>query len=256
VKLPSLWEGADTSRFTTVPAPGVQMRRNMAMATSSPWIDSNVWQYRRAPGKAYFCDVSAKSVELAMAEAHSQEVELALKIAPAQRKAFDKMTAFLKALPEGPTARWANIAISDDGSGAAAEALNLLSRRNLLYKPGPDAKADLTLRLSKDIRNPYDFMREARQKLGDGKRILRLFGSEITLAEVRRDSSRVRIFLINYGTRAVESLRVRIQGHYSAIEARVYQVPEARLTDAVRDGAFTEFSLSRLPRYAVVDLKR
>lgn len=253
-RLPSLVEGGDLSKFTRVPAPGLQMRRNMAMATSAPWVDSNLWQYRRAPGKAYFCDVTGKSVELAMAEAYSQDIALALKIAPDQRKAFDEMTAFLTALPEGPAARWVNIAVSDDGSEAASEALNLLSRRNLFYQSGV-TKAALHLRLTRDIANPYEFMQEARQKLTDEKRILRLFGSEITLAEVRRDTTRVRIHLINYGTRAVESLRLRLEGRYSAITARVFQAPGAQLTDVTPDGAFTEFSLSRLPVYAVIDLR-
>ncbi len=251
--LPILFEGTETSKFATVPAPGIEMRRNMAMATSAPWVDSNIWQFRRAPGKPYFCDVSGKSVALAMAEAHSQGVELALRARPEQRQEFDAMTAFLKSVPEGPKKVWANLAVTDDGSEAAGEAMNLLSRRNLLFDINPGSKADLRLKLDKSIANPYDFAQEIRHKLGEQKRLVRLYGSEITIADLRREGARVRLTLINYGRRPAEALRVRVRGHYSSVQARVYGVGEVKVTDQLVDGAFSEFSLPSLPLYAVID---
>lgn len=252
--LPILFEGTDTSKYVTVPAPGIDMRQNLAMATSAPWVNSNVWQFRREPGKAYFCDVTGKSAALAMAEAHSQGVELALRAAPDQRSDFDAMTAFLKSVPEGPKQAWANLAVSDDGSEAAGEAMNLLSRRNLLFTATPGARADLKLKLDKSITNPYDFAQETRQNLGE-KRLVRIYGSEITLADLRRDRTQVRLALINYGRRPALSLRVRVRGHYSSIHALVYGVGEMKVTDQLEDGAFTEFSLPSLPLYAVIDLR-
>lgn len=254
--LPILFDGGDTSQMTKVPAPGIEMRRNMAMATSAPWVDSNVWQYRRAPGKHYFCDVAGKSVALAMAEAHSQGIELALKTTPDQRKEYDQMAAFLKSVPEGPKQVWANISVADDGSQEAGEAMNLLSRRNLLFKTTPDPKAALQVKLDASIMNPYDFAQELRQKLGEERRMVRLYGSEITIADLRRDGPNVRLSLINYGRRAAESLRVRVRGHYSkSIRAYVYGAGEMQVTDYAIDGGFTEFSIPKLPLYAVIDLR-
>lgn len=255
--LPVLFEGTDPSGFTTVPAPGMRMRMNMAMATSAPWVDSNLWRYRREPSQSFLCDVRGKSVTLAMAEAHAAGVKLSLRTAPEQRKDFEAMLAFLKGLPGGPEPRWTNITVTDDGSPQAAEALNMLSRRNLFFQiaPRPDPKAALNLSLNSSVSNPYDFMQEARQKLGDERRLLRLYGSELTVAELRRDGPRVRLMLVNYGTRAVESLRIRVQGQFAAgrVKPYVYSAPP-EVTDHLIDGAFTEFTLTSLPVYAVIDL--
>ncbi len=252
--IPLLFEGTDTSKFVTVRAPGIEMRRNMAMATSAPWVDSNIWQFRRAPSKSYFSDVTGKSVALAMAEAHSQGVELALRTTPDQRKEYEAMAAFLRTVPEGPTAVWANLAVTDDGSDAAGEALNLLSRRNLLFTTKPGAKADLKLKADKSITNPYDFAQEARQKLGEDKRLVRLYGSEITIADLRREGNKVRLSLIQYGRRPSDAPRIRVRGHYSNVRALVYGTGEMQVTDLTTDGAYTEFTLPSLPLYAVLDL--
>ncbi len=126
--LPGLFEGTDPAGFTKVPSPGVQYRMNMATATRAPWVDSNIWQYRRDPAKKYVCDVRKGSVALAMAEAFSQGVDAQMWIEPAQKPAYEKMLAFLKSLPEGPKTRWVDFAVTDDGSAEAGEALKLLSR--------------------------------------------------------------------------------------------------------------------------------
>ncbi|MBL8231292.1 MAG: hypothetical protein JNL98_22550, partial [Bryobacterales bacterium] len=153
--LPAIFDGGDPSRYEVVPPPRVQYRMNMATATRSPWVDSNIWTYRRAPAKKYLCDVRKSSVVLAMAEAFSQNVDVALQIAPEQKKDFDAMTAFLKSLPDGPRTKWPNFAVADDGSEEAGEALKLLSRRNLLY--AKDARDAVKLQLNKEILDPYQF---------------------------------------------------------------------------------------------------
>jgi hypothetical protein len=255
--LPVVFSGGDPARYTRVPAPGVRYRMNMATATSAPWIDSNLWRYRRAPERSYLVDAREKQLPLILAEAHAAGAALAVEIAPAQKKEFDSMLAFLRPLPDGPTGEWANVTISEDGSAQAAEALSLLTRRNLLYrilKSNDTVKADF--RLTSAITNPYEFMLQIREKVGDERRLLRLFGSELTLARLTRDGNRVRLRLVNYGSRPVESLRVRLHGRYRPenIRAYVYENPAAKIFDQIEDGGYTEFSLDRLPVYGVVDL--
>ena len=66
------------------------------------------------------------------------------------------------------------------------EVLNLLTRRNLLYKvvAAPDRALDLTVQLGharlsrwQSAANPYEFAARVRAKLGDDKRLVRLYGA-------------------------------------------------------------------------------
>ena len=253
VVYPLLFQGPDTSAFTKVPAPGVRYRMNMATATSAPWVDSNIWRYRRDPKASYLCDVRQKSAPLAMAEGFMEGVKLSLQSSPEQKADYDAMLEFLKQIPEGAKTPWVNLTISDDGSPQAGEVLNLLSRRNIFYQVG--SKADFAL--SSKISNPYEHMQEIREKLGDDKRVLRLFGSELTLAELARDGKRIRLHLLNYGNRKVEDLRIRIQGRFreSDIKLYVFNSPQPKLKDFVEDRGATEFTLDLLPLYAVLDFE-
>ncbi len=253
--LPVVFSGGDENRYTRVPAPGVRYRMNVAAATSAPWVDSNMWRYRRAPEKAYLADARDKSVALIMAEAHAEDIALAVQAGLGEKKEFDSMLDFLRSLPDGPAGAWTDFTVSEDGSAQAGEAMNLLTRRNLLYgvaKPG--AAADF--RLTSAIANPYDFMQQVREKVGDDRRLLRLFGSDLTLARAARQGNRVRLRLVNYGSRPVESLRVRLRGSYQAahIKAHVYGHGSAKVSDLTVNAGYTEFTLDRVPVYAVVDL--
>lgn len=252
--LPVIFDGGDASRFEKVPPPRVQYRMNMATATQSPWVDSNIWTYRRAPEKKYLCDVRKASVVLAMAEAYSQNVDVALEITPEQKKDFERMTEFLKSLPQGPRAKWVNFAVADDGSEEAGEALKLLSRRNLLY--AKDARNAVKLSLNKEILDPYQFAVDVRDKLGDEKRLIRLYGSELAIAEVAKEGSRVRIYLVHYGERSVEGMRVRIKGSYPAAKIKTYLfgVDPSPVSEVVQSGGFTEFSIARAATFSVIDL--
>ncbi|MBI3682336.1 MAG: hypothetical protein HY235_18310 [Acidobacteria bacterium] len=253
---PLLYTGQDPSQFVNAPPPGVRFRMNLAMATSAPWIDSNIWRYRRQTGRQFFSDVRQKSVLLAMAEAFSQGAQVHLQTTPAQKRDYEAMLAFLKTVPEGPKTKWADIAVTDDGSAPAGEVLNLLSRRNLLFriaaKPEPGAIA-----LTSAIRNPYEFVQQIREKIGDEKRLLRLYGSELTIAELASEGGRVRLHLVHYGTRPLESARVRIKGDYQADHAQAYIFGAARprLSGFVHEGGYTEFTVALVPVYAVIDLR-
>lgn len=252
---PTLYPGSGTTGLVKVPAPGIRYRMNMATATRSPWVDSNVSVYRRDPKANYFCDVRTKSVQLAAAEAFSQGVAVSLETTPDQKQDYDAILDFLKTIPEGPVKPWADVRIaSDDGSAQAAEALNLLARRNIFYTR--DAFHGLAIHLDSKIANPYEFMQDVRERIGDEKRILRIFGSELTIATLTRRGKHVRLQLVNYGSRPVETLRIRIEGHYTEknIRARVFKAAEPRLSGFVHEGGYTEFTLEELPLYAVLDL--
>lgn len=252
VVYPAIFTGTDTAKYTKVPPPGVQFRRNMAMATSAPWVDSNLWKYRREQKMQYLCDVRQKSVVLAAVEAFMENVNVSLQTAPEQRKDYDEILAFLKQIPEGPTRPWANYAVSDDGSAQAGEVMNLLARRNMLYEVKPGSPIALTAKMT----NPYDAMQDIREKFGDEKRNLRLFGSELTLAELSRDGKKVRLQLINYGTRPVEYLRVRLLGkvQQSSLKAYIFRSPNPVFKDWTFEGGATEFTLESLPVFGVLDL--
>lgn len=255
VSIATLFPGGDSTGYQKVPAPGVRYRMNMATATTAPWIDSNLWRYRRKPDEKYLCDVKGKpAAALAMVEGFVAGVNLALDTTPEQKADYDRMGAFLQALPAGPKQAWTNFTISDDGTFQAGEVMNLLSRRNLLYKIVPAAKADFKL---EKPANPYEYVLDLRDKFGDDKRAFRLFGSELTVAEVAREGRKVRIHLLNYGSRPVDTLRLRVRGGYTeaSAKAHIYGSDNARLTEWQRDGAFTEFTLTALPLYGVIDLE-
>lgn len=251
----TLFEGGDVAGYKRVPPPGVRYRMNMAMATSAPWIDSNLWRYRRNPSYKYLSAVKGKSVMLAMAEAGAMRANLALEIAPEQKAGYDRITAWLAKVPAGPVAPWANFNVSDDGSAMAGEVQLLMARRNLLYKIAPPKQAQF--KLSSAIKNPYEFVLDTRDQFGDDKRVLRLFGSELTMAELTREGSRIRLHLINYGSRPVEALRLRIAGRFTAchVKALVFDDDAPELREFTFENGFTEFTLGKLPVYAVLDFE-
>src|SRR5690242_7405730 len=61
----------DITKLTRLMKPGVQYRRNVAAATSVPWLDANGWQLERDPRRTYYYDVSDEAVPIAMAESFS-----------------------------------------------------------------------------------------------------------------------------------------------------------------------------------------
>ncbi|MBS1830572.1 MAG: hypothetical protein JST93_35050 [Acidobacteria bacterium] len=250
--LPILFTGTDTAGYQKATAPGVRYRMNMAMATSSPWVDSNLWRYQRNHQASYLCDTKGKSVVVAMAEAHSTGVKLALQIAPEQQADFDKMTAFLQQIPGGPSKPWVNFTVSDDGSFQAGEVMNLLSRRSIPYSVATKGDYALTAKMT----NAYEAMQDIREKLGDDKRVLRLFGSELTLAVAAREGNRVRLHLINYGQRPVEYLRLRVHGVFreANIKAYLYGGIAPKFKDLETGKDYTEFTLESLGPYGVLDL--
>ena len=60
-------------------APRVNMRSNVARATSSPWVDSNAWRFLRNPDKRFCIDAPGKLSALAAAEAFAYGVAALIK---------------------------------------------------------------------------------------------------------------------------------------------------------------------------------
>jgi hypothetical protein len=243
-------------------APGILVMADRASATRSPWIDANGWQFRRTPADRYDYELPAGKAALAAAEAFAYGVEASLAIDPADLPALGGMQAFLAQRPASDLPEVADIGVVDEGGAIMGEVLNLLTRRNLLYRavPAPSPLFPLTIRIGPDGYSPEEaadpsaLALKVRRKLTDAKRSLRLFGSEAVIARLTADATRARLHLLNYGGREIEGLRVRLRGAYPTAEAHVAGHGRLALTDhVVADGA-TEFSLPRLPVYGVVDL--
>lgn len=251
-----LFSGQDLTDVVKLPAPGVQYRADVASATTAPWVNANGWRIQREPGKKFFYDLPAGAVLSAMAEAHAYGSDAVVKVVPADESVYAKMSAFLSTV--GPAGKQlGNIAVVDDGSAQAGEAMNLLHRRNLLYRivTAPDPKADLNIKVDKSITNPPEFAQDVRQKLTDDKRIVRVYGSDVVLANLTGEPSKMQLHVINYGKRPIEGLRLRVRGSYNVQRLSNYDSAESKVEDFVNRDGGTEFTIPHLNAYAVIDLQ-
>jgi hypothetical protein len=273
--------GADAAAFQTVPAPGVRFVANESQATTAPWIDSNGWRFQRGIQKASYSTLPAGSATLAAAEAHAFNVDAILNPDPADVEELGRMLQFLKAHTQPPLPPMANIGVVDDKSPAMSEILNLLTRRNLLFRivTSPDRSLNLTVQLgTKDFpkesaANPSDFAARVRAKLGDDNRLVRLYGTSTVIARLTGDGKRARLFLLSYGGRRgggggggggqqrgpqpQTGIRVRVLGRYQPTAVAAYGSPaDAKLLDVENPGNTTEFTLPSFTTVAIVDLER
>lgn len=254
----------DAAKFVKLSAPGVEYRRNVAAATSMPWVDANGWQLERDGRHSYYYDVPWRKAALAAAEAYMYGVDAVVHSEARELSAFGLMLGFLRGIDGPALPVEANIGITDDGSDETGEVLNLLSRRNLLYRvvAAPDPKLDLNVQIGTkefpkdEAVDAYGFATLVRQKLTDDKRLLRVYGSEVVIGRLNGDDSRLRVHLINYGGGKVDGLRVRVRGEYRHGKLSAFLVKDAALADyAVADGG-TEFTIPQMSVYAVVDLEK
>lgn len=245
----------DLAGYEKVPTPGVEMRENIASATRSPWVNSNVWRFARLKGRPVFYAAQKGQAILSMAEAFAWDVEARVRPDPADLDKVSAMLAFLKHAGAGPSTVLANIGFMDDGSAQAGEAMNLLARRNLLFRvvAAPDPNLDLNIRPTADS-NASEFAAMVRAKLTDEKRLLRVYGSDVVLGRLTGDASKARLHLVNYGGRKIEGLRVRVRGHYKTAGLRTAGSSEAA-GDIVVSGGAIELSIPSMETYAVVDLR-
>jgi hypothetical protein len=263
--LPAFSAGPADADAVKLPVPKVEYRTNEATASRSPWIDANGWQLLRAPARRYYYDVPAANVALAAAEAFTYAAKADIHAETAGAAIFERMLQFLREIPErGDLPTLANIGVIDDGSPETGELMNLLSRRNLLYRivSAPDPHLDLNIRLGStaypksEAANPSMLAQKIRAELTDEKRLLRVYGSEVVIARLVGTGDWVRIHLLNYANRPVTGLRVRVLGSFPNWQVAAYDKPHLKIEDlSTADGA-TEFTVPEMLTYAVIDLSK
>jgi hypothetical protein len=253
----------DLASREELPAPGVTARQGLASPTRSPWVVASGWRISRNPSAKYVYAVPSGKAALAAAEAFAYGADAVLKIEPADLPNVGSMLAFLDTLPAADLPPIADFGVVDDGSPVTGEVMNLLARRNLLFKTveSADPRFPINIRIgspeypTEQAADPSAFAQKIRSQLTDERRSLRVYGSEVVVGRLTGDATRVRLHLLNYGGREIEGLRIRVRGSYRSGEAYVAGTGRVALVDhSVADGA-TELSLPRLATYAVIDLK-
>jgi hypothetical protein len=252
--LPVLGSPSDAVGAIKLTVPQVQYRINEASASRSPWIDANGWRIQRKPYARFYYDVPAKSAALAAAEAFAYGAHAAIHTDPA---AFNRMLAFLKSLPDMDLPPLANIGVIEDGTAEAGELMNLLTRRNLLFRvvAAPDPALSVNVRAAKD-EDPNMQAQRIRSELHDEKRLLRLYGSEVVVGRLTGYGTRARLHLLNYSGRPVDGLRVRVLGVFQKATIKAFDKPAAHLQDVTADAGAIEFTIDEISTYAVVDLSQ
>lgn len=237
---------------TKLPNPGVQYRMNVASASNAPWVNNNGWQYVRGLKTPAYIETA--NPVLAAAEAQAYGVEAILKVAPQDWPKYAEALKLLADVPAAPLTPLANIGFVDDGSSSAGENLNLLVRRNLLVKVVNAADPKLNLTAKPESGDPSAYAYRIRQQLGDDKRLLRIYGSEVVIARLSGDATSRRVALLNYGNRNIEGLRVRLLGRFPRLQ--VYSSGgKVAAQDLTVTAEATEFSLPLVAAYTVIDLK-
>ena len=245
-----------------VSVPGIKARVDRASATRSPWIFANGWRFLRDPAGHYLYDVPAGKAALAAAEACAYGADAVLKIEPADLQSLGQMMSFLSHLPPADLPDVADLGVVDDGTATVGEVLNLLVRRNLLFRivKGESAQFRVNVRLGSAeypqdaAKDPSALALKIRRQLADAQRSLRIFGSEVVIGRLTSDGKRTRLHLLNYGGRDVEGVRVRLRGAPPEGEAQVAGQGRLALEDRAVIDEGTEFTVPRLGAYGVVDL--
>jgi hypothetical protein len=253
---------ADLAGYIKLPQPGVEFRPDVATATRAPWVNSNGWRLARAAGKPVFYNAAKGQPDLCAAEAFAYDTQALVRVDAADLERFASMLRFLKGVDSPALPPRANIGFVDDGSAEAGEVINLMTRRNLLFRivTAPDPRLDLNVRIGAPeypraaASNPSEFVAMIRQKLTDSKRLLRIYGSEVVIGRLTGDGSRARLHLLNYGGKKVEGLRVRLLGVYKNVQISTLG-GAGSIGDLVAADGATEFSLPTLDAYAIVDLR-
>jgi len=246
-----------------VPTPSTTFHAQVASATRAPWVIANGWQFLRQPDAQFYYDAPGPAAALAAAEAFSYGVHAAIRTDEQGLAPLGNMLALLKSLPDNNLRPMANIGFLDDGSPESGEFMNLLLRRNLLFKivKSPDAKLDINVALGTpdypraEAANPNLLAEKVRAHLTDEKRLLRIYGSEVVVGRLLGNRDAARLLLINYGAArgAVSGMRIRVLGAYSQQHAVQFDAPLDLRDAGTQDGA-TEFTVPELKTFAVIDL--
>jgi len=257
-------ESVDPGGAVKLEPPAVDYRANEATASRSPWITSNGWQFQRGAGHSFVYDVKGAQSAIAAAEAFSFGGQAWIRSDAAGLKPLARMLDFLGKIEARAATPVADIGFADDGSDTAAEVMNLMSRENLLFKVvrGAEPKLKLTVKIGSkefpaaDAEDPGRMAHLIRAALGDEKRSLRIYGSQVVVGRLEASNGHLRVHLLNYSgaSRAVDGLRVRVLGRYPKHTLLSEGSPDAELLDVTLEPDATEFTLHELKTYAVIDL--
>ncbi len=254
----------DVGKLRTVPPASIRANGLDAGATRSPWIDFNGWKFLRVPNGRFFTVATGKTAALAAAEAFVFGAEIYVQTDGQGLLPMAEMLSFLRKLNGPSLPRRANIGFLDDGSQEAGEIMNLMLRRNLLFRivSHPDPRLGLNVKpgsadypVAKGF-DPSEMAQKIRSELTDAKRLIRVYGSDVVIAQVNGDAKQLRIHLLNYAgmARDVNGVRIRVLGHFLRHKASLFGDPGAELLDYLTDESATEFTLAKLGIYGVIDL--
>jgi len=252
---------ADLASRETVPVPGVTARAGLASPTRAPWIVANGWRFSRNPGRKYLYNATPDTAAIAAAEAFAYGADAILKIDPSDLRAAGGMMRFLEELPSVELPTVADFAVVDDGTPVTGEVMNLLARRNLLFKvvKAPSSEFRINVSVGKpeypveEAADPSAFAQKIRRQLTDEQRTVRIYGSEVVISRLTGNGERLRLHLLNYGGSEIQGLHIRLRGSFRPRDAFVAGVGRIELQDQVAANGATEFSIPRLTTYAVID---
>jgi hypothetical protein len=244
--------------------PGIVRRANIASPTSRPWIDANGWRFIRNLVSKYYYELPPGKGALAAAEAFAYRVDAVLKIDRADLEEVGKMLTFQRSLPQEVLAGVADITVIDDKSPLTGEVMNLLSRRNLLFKvvdaPSPQYPINIKLGTKEfpesAADDPSAFEQKIRRLLTDERRTLRIYGNEVVICRLTGDKSRLRLQLLNYSGREISGMRVRLRGNYAVANVRAFGYGKIEPEEILNSAGATEFTLPNLGVYAMVELSK
>lgn len=255
----------DAAQFTKVQTPSLAaMPANESGATRRQWVNSNGWRFLRNPLGDYVYDAPGDAAALAAAESFMFGAKAVIRTDNDGVAAFGSMLTLLRTLDGPRNPPLGNIGFIDDGTEASAEFMNLLVRRNLLFKvvAKPDPKMAINVKLGaadypqSEAGQPNLLAERVRDNLTDERRILRIYGNEDIVGRLEGSGGAARLYLLNYGgtKQPVHGVRIRVQGRFPRQKAVIAGDRQPELKDVrVLNGA-TEFTITKLDTLAVVDL--
>ena len=224
---------------------------------------ANGSRYLRRPTGHFAYEVArGQAASLAAAEAYAYGGDALLTIDGDDLEAVGQMLAFLRDVTPSDAPALADLGVVDDGSPLLGEVLNLLVRRNLLFRlvAAPSSEFRINVQLGTptypraDAADPSAFALKVRRELTDEERTVRVYGSEVVVCRVTADGRGARVHLLNYGGREIDGLRIRLRGVYQEGAALGPGLGRVALQEFASVRGTTEFSLPRIGVYAVVDL--
>jgi hypothetical protein len=250
---------AQLSKRTPLDSPGIVARADLASPTRSPWVVANGWRFLRQPAGSFVHNILARNRgPLAAAESFAYQADVVLRIDPADVDETGSLLSFLKQIPDVDMKPVADIGVVDDGSQLTGEALNLLSRRNLLFRivESPSSDYKVNVKPGPEMADPSEFALKIRRQLTDEERSVRVYGSEVVICRLMKNAAGARLHILNYSGREVEGVRVRVKGAYKTLSATAFGPDALTLEDVLIGSDAIEFTLPRIGIYSIVDLKK